>query len=255
MVPNRILKESICTSENIDGLTAFQETFFYRLIVNCDDYGRMDARPKILASALFPLKNPKLSEITKALHALAAAELVILYEAGGKPYLQMKSWGRHQKIRALRSRYPAPDGEPPLADGEPPQASADTRGQMSASADGRAPNPIQNEQEKPNPKRRGDGPFEPPSPEDVRRYCREKGYEVDAERFCDFYAAKGWRIGQQPMVDWQAAVRAWTRQEKAPGRGGGKTVSQQQYTQREYVNNLDAVDEMMRKFQEVNGHE
>ena len=60
---NRILKESICASENIDGLSAFQETFFYRLIVNCDDYGRMDARAKILAARLFPLKGLK-EEIT-----------------------------------------------------------------------------------------------------------------------------------------------------------------------------------------------
>ena len=42
-MPNRIIKESICTSCEIDSLTPEQEVFFYRLIVNCDDYGRMDA--------------------------------------------------------------------------------------------------------------------------------------------------------------------------------------------------------------------
>lgn len=34
---NRIIKESICSSPTIDQLSWFEEAFFYRLIVNCDD--------------------------------------------------------------------------------------------------------------------------------------------------------------------------------------------------------------------------
>lgn len=108
-MPSRILKESICTSDSIDQLSAFEETFFYRLIVNCDDYGRMDARPKILASKLFPLKDIRTTQIESALRALTSAELVILYSVGGKPFLQMKTWDRHQQIRAKKSKYPSPD--------------------------------------------------------------------------------------------------------------------------------------------------
>ena len=108
-MPNRILKESICSSDNIDSLSAFQETFFYRLIVNCDDYGRMDARPKILASRLFPLKEVRSNQIEDALRALTSAELVILYEVDGKPFVQMKTWDKHQQVRAKKSKYPSPD--------------------------------------------------------------------------------------------------------------------------------------------------
>lgn len=108
-MPNRILKESICTSDNIDQLTAFQETFFYRLIVNCDDYGRMDARAKILSSKLFPLKDIRTAQIEEALKALTSAELVILYEVDGKPFLQMTTWAKHQQMRAIKSKYPAPE--------------------------------------------------------------------------------------------------------------------------------------------------
>lgn len=108
-MPNRILKESICTSENIDQLTPFQETFFYRLMVNCDDYGRMDARPKVLSSKLFPLRDIRINQITDALRALSSAELVVLYEENGHPFLQMITWDRHQTIRAKKSKYPAPD--------------------------------------------------------------------------------------------------------------------------------------------------
>jgi hypothetical protein len=34
-VPNRIIKESICTSNEIDALKPEEELFFYRIIVNC----------------------------------------------------------------------------------------------------------------------------------------------------------------------------------------------------------------------------
>ena len=56
-MPNRIIKESICTSETIDQMSWFEECFYHRLWTACDDYGRMDARPAILKSKLFPLKD------------------------------------------------------------------------------------------------------------------------------------------------------------------------------------------------------
>ena len=108
-MPNRILKESICYSENVDSLTLFQEVFFYRLIVNCDDYGRLDARTKVLSSKLFPLRDVKDNQIKDALAALVDAELVTVYESDGHIYLQMNTWDRHQNIRAKKSKYPQLD--------------------------------------------------------------------------------------------------------------------------------------------------
>jgi hypothetical protein len=55
-MPNRIIKESICYSDDIDQLTPFEETVFYRLLVRCDDNGRMDARPAFMRSMLFATK-------------------------------------------------------------------------------------------------------------------------------------------------------------------------------------------------------
>ena len=58
--------------------------------------------------------------------------------------------------------------------------------------------------------------FAPPTPENVRGYCREMGYtNVDAERFVDFYAAKDWMIGKNRMKDWKAAMRNWARKDMA----------------------------------------
>lgn len=64
-MPNRLLRESICRSESIDALSWFEEVLFYRLIVNCDDYGRFDGRPAIIKGSLFPLKDVAIKDIEK----------------------------------------------------------------------------------------------------------------------------------------------------------------------------------------------
>ena len=110
-MPNRILKESICSSDSIDSLSWFAEVLFYRLIVNCDDYGRFDGRPAIIKNRLFPLKeNLTIKNVTDAINMLASAELVTLYEIEGRPYLYLPTWNEHQTIRAKKSKYPSPEG-------------------------------------------------------------------------------------------------------------------------------------------------
>ena len=65
--------------------------------------------------------------------------------------------------------------------------------------------------------------FTKPTVEEIRAYCRERGNGIDAQRFFDFYEAKGWRVGNQPMKDWQAAVRTWGGREAAKPQDGGTT--------------------------------
>lgn len=109
-MPDRIIRESICTSETIDHLLWFEEVFWYRLTVNCDDYGRFDARPQILKSRLFPLKQDITEKVIEtALTKLSALGLVTTYTCSGKPYLQLVTWDKYQRIRAKRSKFPAPD--------------------------------------------------------------------------------------------------------------------------------------------------
>lgn len=59
-----------------------------------------------------------------------------------------------------------------------------------------------------------------PTVEEVAAYCRERGNRVDAEHFVDFYASKGWKVGNQPMKDWKACVRTWERREDKPKQTG-----------------------------------
>ena len=59
--------------------------------------------------------------------------------------------------------------------------------------------------------------FTPPTVSEVSDYCKERGSNIDPEQFVDFYAAKGWKIGNQPMKDWRAAVRTWEKRERRNG--------------------------------------
>ncbi len=59
--------------------------------------------------------------------------------------------------------------------------------------------------------------FTPPTPDQVKSYCSERGNNVDANRFVDYYTSKGWMIGKNKMKDWKAAVRTWERTSKQTG--------------------------------------
>ncbi|KXL54424.1 hypothetical protein CLNEO_05300 [Anaerotignum neopropionicum] len=64
--------------------------------------------------------------------------------------------------------------------------------------------------------------FTPPTIEQVKEYCTERKNSVDAERFIDFYACKGWMVGKNKMKDWKAAVRNWERGDSG-GRSGASS--------------------------------
>lgn len=55
--------------------------------------------------------------------------------------------------------------------------------------------------------------FAPPALAEVEVYIRERKSPVDGSAFVDFYESKGWRVGNQSMKDWKAAVRTWERRD------------------------------------------
>ena len=53
--------------------------------------------------------------------------------------------------------------------------------------------------------------FTPPSLDEVKEYCKERGNKVDADKWFDYYTSNGWKVGKNSMKDWKAAVRTWER--------------------------------------------
>lgn len=67
------------------------------------------------------------------------------------------------------------------------------------------------EEDKKEDKKKTAKRFTPPSIQEVKAYCVERGNNVDPDRFIDFYSSKGWMVGKNPMKDWKAAVRTWEK--------------------------------------------
>ena len=53
--------------------------------------------------------------------------------------------------------------------------------------------------------------FEPPTLDEVTAYCKKRKNKVDPIAFWHFYAAKGWMIGKNKMMDWRDSVITWER--------------------------------------------
>ncbi len=109
-MPNRIIKESICTNEKIAALKDFEFRLWVGLITQADDAGRGDARPQIIKGRVFPLRESVTAKnIDDGLHTLASHGLVVLYTVDGKPFYVFPSWSKHQRIRDCKPKYPSPD--------------------------------------------------------------------------------------------------------------------------------------------------
>ena len=50
-----------------------------------------------------------------------------------------------------------------------------------------------------------------PTIEQVKLYCKEISFNLDADKFCDHYDSNGWLVGKNPMKDWKASIRTWKR--------------------------------------------
>ena len=88
--------------------------------------------------------------------------------------------------------------------------------------------------------------FVPPNIEEVAAYCKERNNGVDAERFVDFYASKGWYVGKNKMRDWRAAVRTWERDDakEAKTSKANSDYRQREYSKEELDDLYDDLDEV-----------
>lgn len=71
-----------------------------------------------------------------------------------------------------------------------------------------------NEIKKKGIKKKADA-FSPPQLSEIEQYCKDRGNNVDAEKFYNFYQSKGWMVGKNKMKDWKAAVRTWEKEDKS----------------------------------------
>lgn len=57
--------------------------------------------------------------------------------------------------------------------------------------------------------------MEKPTLEEIKAYCKEKGYAINAESFFNYYESNGWKIGgRTAMKNWRAAIQSWAARDK-----------------------------------------
>lgn len=87
--------------------------------------------------------------------------------------------------------------------------------------------------------------FTPPTADEVRAYCSERGNKVNPQAFVDFYASKGWKVGKEGMKDWQACVRTWEQRDaKPPRKGNAGNHSQRKYADISKVGARDLLEDV-----------
>ena len=140
-MPNRIIKESITTSEKLASLSDFEFRLWIGLITQADDAGRGDARPAVIKGRVFPFRERlTVKDVGSSLRALADKGCVTLYEIGGRPYFYFPNWSKYQRVRDCKPKYPEP------TDDSLRQVAADC-GEARQSAAIIQSNPIQSESE------------------------------------------------------------------------------------------------------------
>lgn len=115
-MPNRIIKESIAASERISNLSDFEFRLWVGLITYVDDKGRGDARAPMIRAHVFPLRDDiSNSMVERSVQSLVEQGCIVRYEVDGKPYLYFPNWEKHQRVRNVREKYPAPPSFLPSA--------------------------------------------------------------------------------------------------------------------------------------------
>ena len=211
-MPNRIIKDSIHESEDVNKMTDFQFRLWVNLIAYVDDYGRGDARPAIIKGKCFPLMDIPLSKIEFALVDLAEIGVIRLYESEGKPLLFFPKWELHQTVRNKKSKYPKPDDSAIESNCKQTQANVPVI----------QSNPIQsNTNPNTNTSITRTKAFVPPTLEEVTAYCQQRNSSVDPQKFYDYFSAGDWKDSEgKPVKSWKQKIITWEGREKR-----GKPVS------------------------------
>lgn len=119
-----------------------------------------------------------------------------------------------KNARTRGSKGGRPKAKPEVSENEKPEVLESAKPEVSSKTEKSESqtklNQTNTNQTKPVKK---EGRFTPPTLDQVRAHCAEKGYTFDPEAFFAFYESKGWKVGRNPMKSWTAACVTWQKRE------------------------------------------
>ncbi len=120
LMPNRIVREAILSSESVCSLKWDAEVFYRRLMSIVDDYGRHEATLQLLRSKCYPLQTDavRVADISRWMAACQKAGLILCYAVTGKQYLEVTKFGQQMRSHSKCPNPPANASscEQPIAD-------------------------------------------------------------------------------------------------------------------------------------------
>jgi hypothetical protein len=77
--------------------------------------------------------------------------------------------------------------------------------------------PAEERPETPKPAEEKAPRTERPTLEEIKAFCKEKNYKINAEQFFNYYESNGWKVGRNSMKSWRAAVVNWATRDRKSG--------------------------------------
>lgn len=193
MAERRMFAKAITNSAKFLRLDQEARLLYYDLGMNADDDGVVEAFTVIRTT----------NATEKALETLSNSGFVAVLNEDLVTYIT--GWEQNNFIRKDRYRQSFyADLLERYTNGQPMVNQWSTQDSIGKDSLGKDSKEKESKAVKP-PRTR----FIPPSVEEVRTYCMERGNSVDPERFVDYYTSNGWMAGRNKMKDWKAAVRTW----------------------------------------------
>lgn len=95
--------------------------------------------------------------------------------------------------------------------------------------------------------------FTKPTIAEIKAYCLEKGYDIDAEYYYNYNEARGWMLGKNHMKSWKANLATWNSMRKKsknpPSAMQAEKTSEEK--DREY---RESMAKLKKQFEEEYGH-
>lgn len=104
-MPNRIIKETIWTSPNLNRLSWEAERHFYRLMPCPDDHGCCECTPEVIKGKCYPRQSTVTAELIEQWQKeLEQQELILTWNNGERQFAIFPTFARHQRLRSLHNR-------------------------------------------------------------------------------------------------------------------------------------------------------
>ena len=244
MSRKREISTDISQDARIADLSAFGHNavaIYLMAIPQADDWGRLPGNPREFRMLVCPGFDETIADVDAVLSRIAELGLWDRYEVDGRQYIAFppQTWFKRQsyiniskRFADTGSRFPAnqqyraysetllPENSkeqqgtaensaspslspsPSVTPSVSPTPSVETPEESECSADAPTPDP---EMDPPISKR-----FVRPTEREFAEFFKANGSTgKEAKVSWDYYQSNGWRVGKNPMRDWQAAARRW----------------------------------------------